>query len=513
MLRLFKPTMSFGQQSQTSQTAQQAPTFNAGAIRSVFNQAGQPLLAILEGILFVKSEWSYSQAHAHWHAFCAKLQLPPATKAHMPKRSCDNNVRTVPPMLATDVPTLANVFMSLPESCPQHLCECAAALYTHYNMESPPGFVYEPIVASASRKVSQNEQQTLAAAVPSQSVDLAPPTTVSAIVPQTQPGNAIIASQPANVSVALAATMPQNAVAQIGRVFQNNTFCLRALHDVNGELWFKGNEVAAALGYEDHNKAIRTHVHVDRRCKLQNLHISRGGELPPLTKYEQEATWINLPGALQLLTSSQTELGEECRLWFTGDVVPQLLRTGTYTIQPQLPTTSHDELQALQFEHLAAQAAAERQHEALLRVQAKLQRIELAVKAKQAAQELGLNTNQALDVAAQLAIDAAALPPNLSDEGFTDAGEYLRMRGHSESEVRSLQVTFGLMLKKHYQQVHGVTPPGHFHAEFGGVVKTPYSYNRQADRELLNGTYQMLTLTDTYRKQVPNELLALNSVA
>ena len=281
MLRLFKPTMSFGQQSQTSQTAQQAPAFDAGAIRSVLNQAGQPMLAILEGILFVKPEWSYSQAHAHWHAFCAKLQLPPAAKAHMPKRSCDNNVRTAPPMLATDVPTLANVFMSLPESCPQHLCECAAALYTHYNMESPPGFVYEPIVASASRKVSQNEQQILAAAVPSQNVDLAPPATVSAIVPQTQPGTAIIAGQPANVSVALAATMPPDAVAQIGRVFQNSTFCLRALQDVNGTLWFKGNEVATTLGYEDPNKAIRTHVHIDRRCRLQNLQISKGGESPP----------------------------------------------------------------------------------------------------------------------------------------------------------------------------------------------------------------------------------------
>jgi antitoxin component of RelBE/YafQ-DinJ toxin-antitoxin module len=215
----------------------------------------------------------------------------------------------------------------------------------------------------------------------------------------------------------------------------------------------------------------------------------------------------------QLLNASQTELGQQFRLWFTGEVMPQLVRTGSYTIQPQLPPTSHDELQALQFEQLAAQAAAERQREAHLRVQTKLLRIELVLKAKQAAQELGLNTNQALDVAAQLAIDAAALPLNLSDEGFTDAGEYLRMRGHNESQVRSLQVTFGLMLKKHYQQVHGVAPPGHFHAEFGGVVKTPYSYNRQADRELLNGTYQMLTLTDTYRKQVPNALLALNSVA
>ena len=87
------------------------------------------------------------------------------------------------------------------------------------------------------------------------------------------------------------------------------------------------------------------------------------------------------------------------------------------------------------------------------------------------------------------------------------------MRGHSEAQVRSLQVTLGHMFKKHYEQVHGVAPPGHFHVEFGGVIKTPYCYNRQTDRELLNGTYQLLTLTDTYRKQVSNELLALNSVA
>ena len=87
------------------------------------------------------------------------------------------------------------------------------------------------------------------------------------------------------------------------------------------------------------------------------------------------------------------------------------------------------------------------------------------------------------------------------------------MRGHSAAQVRSLQVTFGVMLKKYYQQVHGTAPPAHFHAEFGCENKTPCSYNRQADRELLNGAYQLLTLTDTYRKQVPNELLALNCVA
>ena len=485
--------MSVRQLSQISPAAHETPAFNPGAIRSVLNQAGQPLLAILEAIQFVKPEWNYSQAHAHWHAFCATLQLPPAAKAHMPKRSGDKSGRQpVPPMLATDVPTLANAFMSLPESCPQHLCECAAALYSHYNMESPQGFVYEPISASTSRRAPHNEQQIHATTGQPQSVDLAQSPLVSAIAPQSPFGNALMAAgQPSNVSSALAATMPQNALAQVGHVFQNSTFCLRALQDVSGTLWFKGNEVATALGYASTQKAIRDHVHIDRRRQMQHIEL----------------------GVYQLLMASQTEVAEQFRLWFSGEVLPQLARTGSYSIQPQLETTSNNELQALQFEQLAAQAAAERQREAQLRVQTRLLRIELALKARQAAQELGLSTSQALDEAAQFAIDAAALPPNLSDDGFTTAGEYLRMRGRSEAQVRSLQVTLGVMLKKHYEQVHGVAPPGHFHAEFGGVVKTPYCYNRQADRELLNGTYQLLTLTDTYRKQVPNELLALNSVA
>ena len=251
------------------------------------------MVAILEAVLFVKPEWSYSQAHAHWHAFSAKLQLPGAAKAHMPKRSGDMNNRQPAPMLAAEVPILANVFMSLPNSCPQHLCECAAALYRHYNMESPTAFVYEPIASCTSSKTPQNDHQLpVATAVQGQSVanaclpvmasSMAFPALASAIVPRIQSGStSVAAGRPSNVSLALAAAMPQNAVAQIGHVFQNSTFCLRALQDVNGTLWFKGNEVAATLGYEDLNKAVRTHVHIDRRCKLLNLQFSRGGEMPP----------------------------------------------------------------------------------------------------------------------------------------------------------------------------------------------------------------------------------------
>ena len=63
---------------------------------------------------------------------------------------------------------------------------------------------------------------------------------------------------------------------------------------------------------------------------------------PPLTKYEQEATWVTEPGVYQLLMASQTPLAEQFRLWFSGEVLPQLARTGSYSIQPQaLPNFSN----------------------------------------------------------------------------------------------------------------------------------------------------------------------------
>ena len=247
---------------------------------------------------------------------------------------------------------------------------------------------------------------------------------------------------------------------------------------------------------------------------MQNIELPRGTESVPLSKYEQEATWVTESGVWQLVLASQTELAEQFRLWFTGEVLPQLVRTGTYSMQPQVPSSAtNDHLQALQFEQFAAHAEAERQRAENLRLQSRLLRLQLASTAHQVAKELELSLTPGQQAAAQLALDAAALPAHVSDNSFTTAGEYLRMRGHSEAQVRSLQVTFGVMLKKYYQQVHGAAPPAHFHAEFGSELKTPFSYNRQADRELLNGAYQLLTLTDTYRKQVPNELLALNCVA
>ena len=274
--------------------AQHALAFNPSAIRNVIDQNGQPALAIIEGICFVKPQFSYSQAHAHWRAFCASRGLAPAAKRFMAKNEKLRN--RVAPMLTTDVNTMAEVFMSLPDACPNYLQRCAAALYRCYRMEPPSAFVYEPIVASRTRQAPQKEPQILAAtAAPTQISKVALPAPVSEA--QAQPAAAPLAKNPnSNATISLASSMPQNAVSQLGRVFQSSRFCLRAMHSLDGTIWFKGNEVAEALGYARAAKAIRTHVHETRRQQLQNIELSRGGNSPPLSKYEQEATWVTEAG-------------------------------------------------------------------------------------------------------------------------------------------------------------------------------------------------------------------------
>ena len=126
-------------------------------------------------------------------------------------------------------------------------------------------------------------------------------------------------------------------------------------------LRFSGNELATALGYERAGNAIREHVHSDHRSKLLNIEFPRGPESGPLLKNEQEATWVSEPGLHELVFGSKKEVAQQFKLWLVREVMPQLVRTGSYGSQPQLPATPNDELQALQMEVLAAQAYKDRE--------------------------------------------------------------------------------------------------------------------------------------------------------
>ena len=102
--------------------------------------------------------------------------------------------------------------------------------------------------------------------------------------------------------------------------------------DLNGEPWFVGKDVAAALGYSNHRKALIDHV--DEQDKGVTKCDTLGGS--------QEVTVINESGLYSLIFGSKLEGAVRFKRWVTSDVLPTLRKTGSY-MMPKLSK----EMQAL----------------------------------------------------------------------------------------------------------------------------------------------------------------------
>lgn len=102
--------------------------------------------------------------------------------------------------------------------------------------------------------------------------------------------------------------------------------------DQNGEPWFVGKDIAAALGYSNPQKAIRDHV--DALDKGVNEMDTPGGK--------QQMPIINESGVYSLIFSSKLEGAQRFKRWVTSEVLPTLRKTGSY-MMPKLSK----EMQAL----------------------------------------------------------------------------------------------------------------------------------------------------------------------
>ena len=88
----------------------------------------------------------------------------------------------------------------------------------------------------------------------------------------------------------------------------------------DGEPWFVGKDVAAALGYTDLNKAIM--MHVDDEDKLNDKMASSLG---------QRGGWfINESGLYSLVLSSKLPNAKKFKRWVTNEVIPSIRKHGAY---------------------------------------------------------------------------------------------------------------------------------------------------------------------------------------
>lgn len=120
------------------------------------------------------------------------------------------------------------------------------------------------------------------------------------------------------------------------QVFSNEEFGEVRTLEVNGDPWFVGKDVAAALGYGE-GKSLANAVanHVPDEDKGVTEMMTPGGT--------QKVVIINESGLYSLIFSSKLESAKSFKRWVTSEVLPALRKTGSYRMnQKQENTESLD---------------------------------------------------------------------------------------------------------------------------------------------------------------------------
>ena len=95
------------------------------------------------------------------------------------------------------------------------------------------------------------------------------------------------------------------------------------------EIWFRGKDIAKALGYEKTRNAILKHVNNDDKSILED--IRRGPQTGAFFKNEQGSSiFINESGLYSLIFGSRLESAKSFKRWVTKNVLPSIQKTGRY---------------------------------------------------------------------------------------------------------------------------------------------------------------------------------------
>lgn len=93
---------------------------------------------------------------------------------------------------------------------------------------------------------------------------------------------------------------------------------------IDGEAWFVGKDVAAALGYAKPENALSAHI--DEEDKTTTLIQGTG------SNYKSKTILINESGLYSLILSSKLPSARKFKRWVTSEVLPTLRKTGRYNI-------------------------------------------------------------------------------------------------------------------------------------------------------------------------------------
>ena len=108
--------------------------------------------------------------------------------------------------------------------------------------------------------------------------------------------------------------------------YEENEICVIKCRD---NIWFRGKDIAKALGYEKTRNAILKHVDDDDKSILED--IRREPQIRAPFKNEQGGSiFINESGLYCLIFGSRLESARNFKRWVTKDVLPSIRKTGRY---------------------------------------------------------------------------------------------------------------------------------------------------------------------------------------
>ena len=104
------------------------------------------------------------------------------------------------------------------------------------------------------------------------------------------------------------------------QVFNNTEFGEIRTMEINGEPWFVGKDIAAALGYSNPRDALSKHVNSDDKG-VANCDTPSG---------TQKMTIINESGMYSLILGSKLDGAKRFKRWVTSEVLPSIRKTGAF---------------------------------------------------------------------------------------------------------------------------------------------------------------------------------------
>lgn len=190
----------------------------------------------------------------------------------------------------------------------------------------------------------------------------------------------------------------------------------------NGKSWFCATDIATSLGYSNPRDAIVRH------CKSHGV---VNHDVIDSMGRTQQMKFISEGNIYRLSAKSQMPKADEFESWIFDDVVPSVINTGSYSLQPQLPNFNNPAEAARawadQYEKNQTLALEVQQQQETIELQQK-ELIQSASKVSYYDNHLqSVNTQTSTQAAKQIGMDAEKLHKKLKEIGiiYRQSGQWI----------------------------------------------------------------------------------------